>query len=337
MGLAQDILTKFDTAIETTAGDFFQATLTAIYPLVLIMFTLVFIALGINMALNVYQISMRESTQIITRMIVITAFGLTWSNFSLFYGALTSTTDAIASSFFATLWGNENSGGTSAVAMDQFGDQMRGTADGVLQARGSIARGFLGAILSLVLAILLGIYVIIVMFAKLMITVLIGVAPVVAALTMFERTKSVFEAWLSSLAGYLMYPIAAAGVIGTVVGLANSFATDAASAGVIGDTIGFLVLAFVGIVSLAYIPNVASGISGNFSLGNFAPQALKVAGAPLTKLGSMTRNGATEFASGLKSGKTSGLAKYAQQRKLADAGHNLRQKMSAMAKLRPKT
>lgn len=72
----------------------------------------------------------------------------------------------------------------------------------------SIMRGFVAAILYVVLGILMAVYVFIVGFAKLMIAFLLGVAPLAIGATIFEKTKGIFEAWLFAMIGYLMYPVA---------------------------------------------------------------------------------------------------------------------------------
>ncbi|AWX93265.1 hypothetical protein DPM13_09490 [Paracoccus mutanolyticus] len=75
-------------------------------------------------------------------------------------------------------------------AMDLFAVQMGDTADGVLRGMGSISRGVLGAVTYIMLAVLIAVYILIVGFAKIMIAVLLGLAPFAIIMTLFDKTKS---------------------------------------------------------------------------------------------------------------------------------------------------
>jgi type IV secretion system protein VirB6 len=105
-------------------------------------------------------------------------------------------------------------------------------------------------------------YILIVAFAKIMIAFLLGVAPLAIMATIFEKSKNLFEAWLSALIGYLMYPIAAAAIIGTVITVADKNFATASEVDNIGAILGFLVMCFVGFFALRAIPQAAANIIG---------------------------------------------------------------------------
>ena len=93
----------------------------------------------------------------------------------------------------------------------------------------------------------------------------------------------VFEAWLSAMIGYLMYPVASAGVIVAVVTVAHDVFRETEDVTDLGSILGFFVIVFVGIFALMAIPNAVTHITGQISLASIAPQALRVAGKPLEK------------------------------------------------------
>ena len=100
----------------------------------------------------------------------------------------------------------------------------------------------MAAVLYVVLGVLMAVYVFIVGFSKLMIAFLLGVAPIAIGATIFEKTKGMFEAWLSAMIGYLMYPVASAGVIVAVVTVAHDVfreTKDVTDLGSILATAGF--------------------------------------------------------------------------------------------------
>jgi hypothetical protein len=82
--------------------------------------------------------------------------------------------------------------------------------------------GILGGI-GLVLLSLLGFMTgIVLIFAKMMLTLMLGLAPIMIALSLFDATKDFFHRWVSTTISYAFYPIVIAAMFSTVVGMANS-------------------------------------------------------------------------------------------------------------------
>ena len=222
--------------------------------------------------------------------------------------------------------------------MDQFAVQMSDVADGASSAVGSIVRGLVAGLLFLILSVLMAAYVLIVGFSKIMIAFLLGVAPLAMIATLFERTKTLFEAWLTAFVGYLLYPIAAAAVIGAVVSMADAQFRPQAEVRDFSMILGFLCVAFVGIFALLAIPTAAAHITGSFNLANFAPEAVRPVGRPMllpaTAAGAGIRRGGNAIkargealASGILTGKTPALAARARDRAWAEKGADLRAKL----------
>lgn len=88
------------------------------------------------------------------------------------------------------------------------------------------------------------------------------------------KTKGIFEAWLSAMIGYLMYPVASAEIIVAVVTVAHDVFRNADAVTDLGSILGFFVIVFVGIFALMAIPNAVTHITGQISLASIAPQAL---------------------------------------------------------------
>lgn len=271
MGLVTDIMTKLDSSVLSTGERFFENTADAMLPIMTILLTISLLLVGMNMALGVVRMDARASTQLMTRIVMIYLFAFSWANFGTFYDALSTASGNLALSFFSAADGSINS------AVDKFSADMSDVADGAAKSMGSITRGVLAAAFTIILAILMAIYVLIVGFAKIMIAMLLGIAPIAIVCTIFERTKFLFEAWLSSFIGYLMYPIAASAVMATVVIVADSQFKDQDEVQMLADVLGFLVVVICGIFALKSIPTAATNITGQIHLANFAPQALSIA------------------------------------------------------------
>src|SRR5690606_34488816 len=136
--------------------------------------------------------------------------------------------------------------------------------------------------------------------------------------------KNLFEAWLSAFIGYLMYPVAAAGIIGTVINVSANYNLSnigTGSAVTLGSILGFLVIIFVGFFALWSIPQAVSNITGQFNLAGITPQALKVAGLPIA---AWNTDRAHNLRSGMIYGKTERMAQHQVARSWAGAGANIR-------------
>lgn len=273
MGIVTNILGTIDRSIQATGGQFFESTATALGPLASILATILVITVGLNVAIGAYNLSIQDSLRLIWRICLVFTFALSWRNFGTLYVALSDGAGNLAMSFFDITGGGPRS---PNAAMDAFSRQMGDTADGVLSARGAIARGVLGALLYLVLAALMAAYVLIVGFSKIMMAFLLGVAPLAMLLALFDKTKSQFESWLSSFIGYLLYPVAAAALIATIAAVAAEQFTSQENVGTLYDLLGFLVVAIVGGVGLLSIPKAVSHITGQIHLASFAPEALRM-------------------------------------------------------------
>lgn len=337
MNFVSQIVGQIDAAVQLTAAQYFQVMSASSMSLLTALLGLLFAFMGVMIALNVYAVSMRDAMQLGLRITLVFAFAMSWANFQVLYDTLTNTSQNIAMSYFAI--GGSGLAAQPDAAMDAFSTNMADVVDTVTQAMGSITRGVIGALLYGVLAVLMAAYVLIVAFSKIMIAFLLGLAPLAMMATIFERTKSFFEAWLSSFIGYLLYPVAAAGIIGTVINVSNNFATTPSPQGsTLGSILGFLVVILVGIFALKSIPQAAANITGQFNLAGIAPQALRIAASPGTYAGGKIGTRAQEFKAGFLHGATARAAEYNTARTWADkgaatrkAGANIAQKLAQLA------
>lgn len=278
--IVTQILGTIDAVILNTGQTLFNSTVLLISNFVFVVLTLVIVLLGTNMALGIVKITMKESIQIMFRILFVILFGLTWNNFSVIYVAATDSTQAVALNFFSPFTGSTNTS-TATEAIDKFGGQMAQTTDNVAKAVSSYFRALIAFFLNVILSLLLAAYVIVVSASKIVIAFLIGVAPFAILCTVFDKTKNLFEGWLTTLVANLMYPIIAAGVVGTIVAAATSIFTPGNSTSTLGDFMAFIVLMLAGAMAILKIPSIAHGMTGSFGIASFSPRPLAVAGSAL--------------------------------------------------------
>uniref|UniRef100_UPI0023F27041 type IV secretion system protein n=1 Tax=Haematobacter missouriensis TaxID=366616 RepID=UPI0023F27041 len=140
-----------------------------------------------------------------------------------------------------------------------------------LNAIGNNLGWMAGAILSgigLILLSLLGFMTgIVLIFAKMMLSLMLGLAPAMIALSLFDATKDFFHRWVSTTVSYAFYPVVIAAMFSTVVGMANALIAqmgDPASATNIGSLVPFFVIVFLAKGFVAATPLIVRGLSGNF-------------------------------------------------------------------------
>jgi hypothetical protein len=273
------ILGKIDGVILNTGETLFNSTVIQVSNVVYIMLSMLIILIGLNTSLNIYRMSMRDSMQIIFRIVLVLIVGLSWNNFSQIFDALTNATQGLALSFFAPF--TADAGGTATQALDRFGDQMAQTTDHVAQAVSSFFRALVAFFLNVMLAVLMAAYVIVVGASKIVIAFLIGFAPFAMICTIFEKTKTIFEGWLTTLVANLLYPVVAAGIVGTVVSVAATIFKPGTPSSILGDFMAFIVLMIAGAMAILKIPSIAHGLTGSFGVGGFAPKPLNAVSAAI--------------------------------------------------------
>lgn len=290
MGTVTNLLTSLDRSISSAGERYFETTAEALGPFMTIMMTIFIVALGINIALGAASLSLRDTKQLMWRVILVYTFSLSWANFGVLYHALSQGSSNLAFGFFEAASGSHSS---PNAAMDTFAKNMADTVDTVSASRGSIQRGVIGGIAYVFLSALMAAYILVVGFAKIMIAFLLGVAPLAMIATIFDKTRNLFEAWLESFVGYLMYPIAASAIITSIVAVGEEQAVAATSGdATLGSILGFFVVVFVGIFALKSIPSAAGHLSGQFRLASITPAPVTgVARGLMGERGKMFRSG----------------------------------------------
>ena len=319
MGIVSDILGRIDSAVVSAGSQLFKNSADSLHNVLIGMCTAFLAVIGIMMVLGISKMTTRETLQVVMRIFLVMLFGQTWGNFNAIYSAASDGFGNLALSYFKVA----GSGSATSVteAMETMAGNLQTNVDGVMTSVGSITRGVLGAVLYVILGLLMAAYVLIVGFAKIMTAVLLGLAPLAIIATIFDKTKNLFEAWLSAMIGYMLYPVGTAGIIGTLIVVTDHTFQQMGGETGLADVLPFLVVVIVGIAALASIPTFVASITGNFSLGTFAPQALTIAGAPLIGLSDRAQNYGREFASGfMNDGKTIHHAQRDRSRSAAESG-----------------
>lgn len=252
-----------DTAAETQFG----SVAATVGTVIIVATTLLVIMVFINMIFQYKSMDGRTAFWLALKITLVGIFATNWVQFNAFSGAILNGIDSIAGALVASVGGGTP--GPSGTFAEEF-DVLIEELGNYLNAAGSQLNWMAGAMLDIVgvlmLSILGGLAAFILVASRLMIALLIGMAPIMIFLTLFDITKDYFARWLSALISFAMYPIVVAGVFATITGVAGALFTELGNpngASNIGALIPFFMLILMAKGFIVATPFIVRAISGN--------------------------------------------------------------------------
>jgi len=255
-----------DTAAETQFG----SVAATVGTLLVLGTTLVVILIFLNMIYQYKAMDGRTAFWLAVKIGLIGIFATNWVQFNALSSAILAGIDSIAGALVASVGGGLP--GPSGTFAEEF-DRLIAELGDYLNAAGSELNWMAGAMLDIVgvllLSILGGLAAFILVAARLMIALLIGIAPVMIFLTLFEVTKDYFARWLSALVSFALYPIVVAGVFTTITGVSSALIGelgDPEGASNIGSLIPFFMMVLMAKGFIIATPFIVRAISGNIMM-----------------------------------------------------------------------
>ncbi|MCE8441459.1 TrbL/VirB6 family protein [Rhodovulum sulfidophilum] len=271
MGIVTFIVEAADKGLDTVATSQFAAVAEISGTIIMGAATLAIIALFINMAWQIRPMDGREMLVLLFKISLIKAFALNWANFNFVSQHVIDGLDELAGSLIGSATGEDAIG--SAYFAARFDLQMDRLAEYGNEAASHMSRvskALMGVFFMALIALVGGLAGAVLVLAKMMITLLIGLAPVLILCSMFDVTKDYFHRWVSSLASFALYPVVIAGVFSMVFGLVTLLVSDLGSvdtADKAGKMVPFLGVVILSLVMVVAIPIIVPMISGNLHAG----------------------------------------------------------------------
>lgn len=256
-----------DTYLEDAAETQFGAIASTVGTIMVVSMTLLVILVVINMAFQVRSMDGRTAFWLAVKLALVGLFATNWAQFNTFATAILNGIDSIAGSLVASVGGGTP--GPSGTFAEEFDDVIRQFAEymnGIGEEMNWVAGGFMSVVGTVLLSLLGGLAAFFLIAARLMIALLIGLAPIMIFLTLFEVTKDYFARWLSALISFAIYPVIIAGVFATIIGVSNSLIARLATAdaiGTIGAVVPFFMMVFMAKGFILATPFLVRAISGN--------------------------------------------------------------------------
>ncbi|MCO6385264.1 type IV secretion system protein [Oceanicola sp. 502str15] len=270
MTIVAYIVETAESYLETAAETQFGAVAATVGTMLVLGTTLVVMLVCLNMIYQVRSMDGRSAFWLAAKIGLIGVFATNWVQFNALSAAILSGIDSIAGSLVASVGGGTP--GPSGTFAEEF-DQLIEALGDYLNAAGAELNWMAGAMLDtlgiLLLAILGGLAAFIVVASRLMITLLISMAPVMIFLTLFEVTKDYFARWLSALISFAIYPIVIAGVFATITGVSRALLAelgDPEGASNIGALLPFFMMVLMAKGFLCATPFIVRSISGNIMM-----------------------------------------------------------------------
>ena len=222
MGVVGWMVGTADGFLTDAAASQFGAVASNTGTLVLLMVTLSLIGVCINMAFQFKSMDGASFFWYLIKLTLIGLFAFNWANFNAVSNAIIGGLEYVAGALVSSVGG----GGAGAThfagefdnLIERFAEYLNIIGGNLNWMTGAIMSG-IGLILLSLLGFMTGIVLI---FAKMMLTLMLGLAPIMIALSLFDATKDYFHRWASTTISYAFYPIVIAAMFSTVVGMSNS-------------------------------------------------------------------------------------------------------------------
>lgn len=256
-----------DNYLNTAGETQFGAVASTVGTMIQLSATVLVIFVFINMAYQYRAMDGRQAFWLAVKIVLIGIFATNYTQFNSVASAILNGIDSIAGSLVASVGGGAP--GPSGTFAEEF-DALINNMTEYLNAAGSEMNWFAGALIDAIgfvlLSLLGALATFILVASRLMITLLIGLAPIMIFLTMFEVTKDYFARWLSALISFAIYPVVVAGVFATIVGIATSLIAELGNpenATNIGALVPFFMMIMMAKGFIIATPFIVRAISGN--------------------------------------------------------------------------
>ena len=267
MGFVSWMVDTANGALDAAGQSSFAALAGALGTIILLASTLLIVLTMVSFMLQTRSMDGRTAIGLVVRLLLINAFALNWVQFNVVATAVIDGLDQLGGAMVEGMGGTGPEGAVGfAEAFDEllstFGDYLNAATEEMGWMAGAMITALGTAIMATVGALAGGVLI----FSRIMLALMIGLAPVMIAASIFEATKDYFHRWVSSLVGYAMYPLVIAGVMSTVVGMARSMMErmgDPTESDNIGALLPFFAMIFMAAGMIAAIPLIVRSLSGN--------------------------------------------------------------------------
>ena len=271
MGMVQFFVNAADQGLDTIAESQFAAIASGMGSAILLMMTLAIIILFINMSLQIRPMHGADMFYLLIKIVLIQLFAFNWVQFNQLSGGIIDGIDNVAGLIIGSITGQTGSGPAYfAERFDQLTNDLAAYANQIGAQLNWMAGAMMSVLLVVLLSLLGGVAALIMVLAKMVVTLLLGLAPIMIALSLFKVSEDYFKRWLAALISWSLYPIVIAGVFSVIFGLIDLLQAELGDANdiiSIGMALPFLMIVFLSFALVLFIPAIVRSLSGDINAG----------------------------------------------------------------------
>lgn len=276
MAIIADVLALVDTTVTGIAGETYADVVAAVLPVVSSASVLVVLLVGINIATQTVALTYANALSLLLRIVLVNIF-LIFGNLNSVYQALTNAPAELGAGLLSSL-----SGGTVGNLYEGLDDLYTRALDvgqAISQNGGYLAGALTSALMFLIAALMATITIIVLSAAKIMLAVLIAIASLAIACTLFKVSAPIFEGWVKLAIGFAFVPLLVAAMAGFTIATGQAVAPpDLSSVESLGDAISFIVIMMLGAGLMVLVPSFANSLAAtNIGLVGIAANASGIA------------------------------------------------------------
>ena len=259
MAVIEDVLVNVDATVAAVGASAYDAIGAAVLPVVQIGGTLVLVLVGINLAIQAVPMTLQNGLALIVRLMAIVIFVSSFANFFIVYDAITGGPARFGAVVLAELTGGAV--GDLYEGLDALYERAVDVGNEISENGGFLAGPLAGVLMFIIAALMAVVSIVVIAAAKLMIGVLIMIAPIAIAATLFKQSAPLFEAFVKLALGFSFVPMLTAAMAGFTITAADVIVPDSITIETIGDITGFIIIMMLGAGLMALVPSFAQSLA----------------------------------------------------------------------------
>ena len=290
MAIIAQVLAMVDATVAEVASYTYADTVSAVRPVVQAASALVVVLVGANVSLQAIPLNKVTVLVLGVRLSLVNIF-LLYANLSVPYEALTNAPAELGAGLLNSLSGGDVTNLYEGI--DNLYSQALNVGQAISQNGGWLAGALTSVVMFLVAAAMATVTIIVLSAAKIMLAVLIAIAPVAIACTLFKQSAPLFEAWVKLAIGFAFVPLFVAAMAGFTIATGELVAPDSLdSVETLGDAISFVVVMMIGAGLMLQVPTFAQSLAAtNIGLASIGANAARLPGNTYRNTAATLRGG----------------------------------------------
>ncbi|TCS56541.1 type IV secretion system protein VirB6 [Primorskyibacter sedentarius] len=241
-----------------------------------LMATFLAILVFMNAAMQVQPVLWSDAIRMGVKLILIALFFQNWTQFNSVANTVFSFLETVGGALIASVNGASpaldggiaaDGYGSFAAEFDVFTESLGRFSGNAASNLGVVGGPVFNALFLFLMGLFSAVATALLIASRVALTILIGIAPMMILLSMFDFTKSHFERWLSAIFAFALFPVVISGVFATIIGLIKSALDslgDPAGISSLGELVPVIMAVLLCTVLLTVTPMLVAAITGNF-------------------------------------------------------------------------